>query len=611
MLQSQQVDRSELDKGLGQIEFQNYTGPTAPAQVNTRSQIWNIGYPLGAAIRGGAQRNGGTNRYFVIHSVTPPEGNKLDADIFGLGPGVGVDHIRNLRLIIQGYLEGAYNYSAQDAALLAEYITIYNAVFRENWNYFTNTYKTAVVQQLTPERAGLSTRFSDWPGRTLILIPLNNATAGSASAVDTSALSGSQVVEEMRRSDEDEGAARRTAMADLKDREAEEAEEAARRLREAIAAEEARIAAERAALDAERERLARERARLSAEEAAARQAELDRKAKELADREAALARDREAAQGAEDFADQKRSEAQSDRQDITGTDGDGSDGSGDGSDGSGDGSDGSGDGSDGSGDGSDGSGDGSDGSGDGSDGSGDGKDGAGSQAGQDGSDDASDSEDDGAKDESEDGEDSGEDSEESGDDPDKSDNASQTGKDASSDSGDGEDEEGGFVVRQDGVPMGVVGMVIAARNAPYGYIVRVNSETGEEFQRSAFNTVNIRTVIFIDNKTILALARESQAGGAIHFVKINTDTLTITEQGDDDIHADSLLWEKNGSYYAMISSGGNLYIGRFDNNLTLQAQSSIAIHPYAGINFQGLLILTQRDDGRVLLLDPVDLKEKQ
>jgi hypothetical protein len=100
-----QVNQSELGP-LGTVEFLNYEGPYSV--INTRAQIRNIGFVLGQAVRGGSERSGALGRYFVIHSMSGEDGRKLDADIFGLGVDVGVDHIRNLRLIIQGYLEAAY-----------------------------------------------------------------------------------------------------------------------------------------------------------------------------------------------------------------------------------------------------------------------------------------------------------------------------------------------------------------------------------------------------------------------------------------------------------------------------------------------------------------------
>ncbi|MDR0386897.1 MAG: hypothetical protein LBH57_02550 [Treponema sp.] len=355
---AQQVDTEELSKGRSSpIFFINYEGPYA--RIETRSQIRNIGYVLGTTIRGGALRAGGLARYFVIHSMSGPEDTKLDADIFGLGIDTGVDHIRNLRLIIQGYLEGAYAYSAQDAALLAEYITIYNAVFRGDWNYFSGRYKAPVTQNLESDKAGLSIRFDEWPGRTLMLFPLATGRAGSLSAVDTSSLSSPEVVNEMRKED-DMGIDSRRDMVDLKEREADEAEQRAALQREAIAEEENRLAQGREevarqreeaargreAVEQDRAEIEREREELRADEAAGRadpeetrrreeeldrreaeadkqaeelgkqEAEADKQAEELDEQEEALAEKREEAEKTEQFAEQKAEEARQEREEI-------------------------------------------------------------------------------------------------------------------------------------------------------------------------------------------------------------------------------------------------------------------------------------------------------
>lgn len=152
-------------------------------------------------------------------------------------------------------------------------------------------------------------------------------------------------------------------------------------------------------------------------------------------------------------------------------------------------------------------------------------------------------------------------------------------------------------------------MDIAVRDSAVGYIVKVHPSTGAELQRSTVNTINIRTVQFINNK-ILALAGQNQTGGTMRLVEIDMNSLEVTNQGTDDIPGESLLWVKDNNLYAIVSSGGNRYLARFDTNLILQAQSAVPVHPYAAVTFQGdMLLLTQRDNGRALLLDPIDLTE--
>ncbi|MCL2209688.1 MAG: hypothetical protein FWC19_05710 [Treponema sp.] len=327
-----QVDRDELDN-LPPVVFINYEGPHA--RIDTREQIRQIGVVLGQQIverEGGLaptleamsveQRRqysyifeiGGVSRYFVIHSVSAPDGNKLDADVFGLGVDAGVDHIRNLRTIVQGYLQQAYQYSAADAALLAEYITIYNAVYRGNWDYFTSRYKTPVISHLTRDRAGLSIRYDEWPGRTLMLIPLGH---GGLSAIDTSAITDSRVIEEMRK-EEDMGIPQRQDMVDLMERQAEEARQQAQLERERAAQEERRIAEERQRLEQERQttQQQQETGAITQQEAERREQEIQQREEELEAIEEETAQRLEEADRLDEIAEQRIDDAQREREEI-------------------------------------------------------------------------------------------------------------------------------------------------------------------------------------------------------------------------------------------------------------------------------------------------------
>jgi hypothetical protein len=330
---TQPVDREELGAaGSTSVDFINYEGPYA--RIETRDQILSIGTTLGAAAGAegaGTTRAGTTNRYFVIHSVSDPEGDRLDADIFGLGVDAGVDHIQNLRLIIRGYLESAYRYSERDASLLAEYVTVYNAVFRGNWDYLGGRYKTAVIQYVDQEKAGLSVRFDEWPGRTHILIPLNLGRSGSLSALDTSSLTRPEVIDELR-SQDDMGLDSRKDMVDIKEREAAEAGERAAEERRAADEAEKQAAQARTEAAAERESIARDREQARAdaatgraapaeqrrteEQLAAREQAAAQKEAEAEQKEAEAADQREKAEKDEQLAEQKSEEAYQERQDI-------------------------------------------------------------------------------------------------------------------------------------------------------------------------------------------------------------------------------------------------------------------------------------------------------
>ncbi|GBU28127.1 hypothetical protein R84B8_01685 [Treponema sp. R8-4-B8] len=291
-----QVNRDEL-QDLPPVVFINYEGPHA--RVDTREEIRQIGVGLGRQISGKTDA-GTSNRYFVIHCVSGAEGNKIDADVFGLGVDTGVDHIRNLRVIIQGYLQTAYDYSEKDAALLAEYITIYNAVYRGNWDYFTNRYKALVMSNLTKDKVGLSIRYDEWPGRTLIVIPLG---IGGLSSVDTSTLTEPKVIEEMRKED-DQSIPQRKEMVNLMEREASKAEQQAKTQRESIKEDEKQLAQDRQKVQEEQAQ-----GKITPEEAKRTEEQLDKRAEEIDQR-------KEEAKKTEDVAAQKTEEAQQQRQEI-------------------------------------------------------------------------------------------------------------------------------------------------------------------------------------------------------------------------------------------------------------------------------------------------------
>jgi len=215
------VDRDELASiGDQSIKFINYVGPYE--FTNTLDQIRGIGRSLGDGINpaeSGEVSIGG--KYRVLHIVSPEIEEGLDADIFIIEDGAAVDHINNLRTIIAGYLETTYGFSGRDAYLLAEFVSYYNAVYRGDFQMVQERYKLPVADALTPEKIGLDTHYSNWPGKTQILIPLRSGgtpAGDSPPVVDTGAISDNQVIEEMRK-EEDMGIESRQDMVELRENE--------------------------------------------------------------------------------------------------------------------------------------------------------------------------------------------------------------------------------------------------------------------------------------------------------------------------------------------------------------------------------------------------------
>jgi len=216
-----EVDRQELEQNINRdVQFENYTGPHET--VDTLPEIRGIGAYLGQRLPAPAESVSYFDRYRIIHAVDPSTANGLDADILLILGNARVDHIDNIRAILASYLSSAYGYSSADAATLAEFVTIYNAIQRGNLPFFLEKYKSAVTQYLTADKAGIALSYTEWPGKTQLVVPLSaGAAPGKISAVDTMQLTDQDVIDRMRLQ-EDMGIESRKSMVDIMERSVEE-----------------------------------------------------------------------------------------------------------------------------------------------------------------------------------------------------------------------------------------------------------------------------------------------------------------------------------------------------------------------------------------------------
>ena len=223
-----EVNKQEIESAGGEnaIQFENYTGPHSV--IDSLAAIKAIGSGMGQSVASNVNKSGtfGTNsKYSVIHAVDATTNKGLDADIFIIGPDATVDHIKNVRYIIAAYLTSAYGYKASDASTIATFVTVYNAVYRGKLDIYKSKYKAVVTNNLTSDKCGMSIKWSEWAGRSQIVIPLYDLNGG-LSTVDTSVISDKEVVKSMKEED-NKGVDERKNMVDIKEREADTATEKA------------------------------------------------------------------------------------------------------------------------------------------------------------------------------------------------------------------------------------------------------------------------------------------------------------------------------------------------------------------------------------------------
>ena len=315
---SLEVDEKELETVSTQpVVFENYNGPHSV--INSAAEIAGIGTDLGKIIADNPEtpKNAGSSlRYQIIHAVNPEEKGKFDADIFVIGSSSSIDHIKNIRRIIAAYLSKAYGYASDDAQTVATFVTVYNAVYRGNTDYFNLKYKKIVTDNLTAEKAGIALNYRDWPGKTQIVIPLADVNGG-LSTVDTSVISDKKVVQSMQE-DEDKGVDSRKQMVNIKEREADKAQEKANDAQKKAVEESAKLKeqAQKKAEENPEDKQAQKEAEEKRQEADQKQEEAVQQEQKVQEQSEKTQEAKNEAAQAQAAADTKRTEAQTERTSI-------------------------------------------------------------------------------------------------------------------------------------------------------------------------------------------------------------------------------------------------------------------------------------------------------
>nr|CAA58547.1 p83/100 [Borreliella garinii PBr] len=165
-----ELDKEKLKDFVNMdLEFVNYKGPYD--STNTYEQIVGIGEFLARPLINSNSNSSYYGKYFINRFIDDQD-KKASVDVFSIGSRSQLDSILNLRRILTGYLIKSFDYERSSAELIAKVITIHNAVYRGDLNYYKEFYIEAALKSLTKENAGLSRVYSQWAGKTQIFIPL-------------------------------------------------------------------------------------------------------------------------------------------------------------------------------------------------------------------------------------------------------------------------------------------------------------------------------------------------------------------------------------------------------------------------------------------------------
>ncbi len=201
----EEVNKAREHQG---IVFQNFTG--THQVTDTAAQIRNLGKALATMSAQPNRLYTISNKYSVVEVTNDQNDNLYSAAVISIDRSARVDHIRNVRQIVAGYLENKFNYTKQEADTLAFFLSFYNAYYRSNVEYLRTVYKPELFQYVNEANAGLSTNYRDWPGNSRFIIPL-----AVTSGVSLSQL-GQDVIDSAKQSDASLAIEQRQNLQDLK-----------------------------------------------------------------------------------------------------------------------------------------------------------------------------------------------------------------------------------------------------------------------------------------------------------------------------------------------------------------------------------------------------------
>ncbi len=162
--------------GEENASYTEWTGGYSPSEINTRSQIKDIGRRLANGIQ---YQETEENDPFPYNKGNPAYKysaarvygtSKRGADVILIGETATVDTIKCLKMILQGYVENAYGISPSESESLAQALCNWNTALYNN-SYLLNQFEDGVKDAFSgyATKTGLSNSFREWKKSVLVI----------------------------------------------------------------------------------------------------------------------------------------------------------------------------------------------------------------------------------------------------------------------------------------------------------------------------------------------------------------------------------------------------------------------------------------------------------
>jgi hypothetical protein len=173
-----QIDTSLLDKAYAET-YINDKAAVSWKEYSTGKQIRDMGRRLGAEIKYQEQTNhsespfAGGSPDFKYKAVRIYPGKKAGADVIYVNKNAKLSTIQNVRRVVSGYIERAYDIPMEQSDVIAKKVCYWNTNHYNDKAYFRDHFQVRVREVFSNRTPviGLARSYKNWPGKTRIVIP--------------------------------------------------------------------------------------------------------------------------------------------------------------------------------------------------------------------------------------------------------------------------------------------------------------------------------------------------------------------------------------------------------------------------------------------------------
>ena len=137
----------------------------------------------------------------------------------------------------------------------------------------------------------------------------------------------------------------------------------------------------------------------------------------------------------------------------------------------------------------------------------------------------------------------------------------------------------------------------------------MSAADGSVIKKSSLKQIRTKTVYAVSPELYLAICGVNDGHSAVRLCLIDSSTLEIKKQGNENLSETAELVFANGDFYTVVQSGKNYVLAVYDKNLTLKKTGSDFVSPDTPITVTAKGILVSGENERPLLLAASDLKK--